>query len=127
MQAVEARRVSVSSERGVQGDVTEITFQNQLGVDQFRREVFGARSVFRLLLTWDSPSGPNSCRFDAMDMHAGVPVTITMTEGERPRATISLPGNACGNIVPRLLVNLQQFVDATAACSAFESATAAEG
>ena len=119
MKAVDDRKIGIP-DNGVRGDFIQFDLGTAVPVETFREEVFGRRSIFRLLLTWEKASG-DWVQFDAVDLHAGAPIQLLL-EQRRDGQTLRMvvPEDACGNVVPRLLTNLQQFVSALAMCRTFE-------
>lgn len=117
--AVEKLRIGTSEFGG-----DHITFHlspaSGLDPDTIVSEVFARRSAFKLLMTWKQRVSATAWVFDGVDLHTGDSFQLTMTTNASLRLHLALPDTACANLVPRLLSNLQQYVDATATCPAFE-------
>lgn len=105
----------------IMGEPVIIQFSRPLRSDVFERWVSflfsGRRNRFRL---WGNPIrlGPQKVHVAAVDRHLWQPVHLELTSR---RVLALLPYGSCGNIVHRLLTNIQKFLDPGAAAFVGES------
>lgn len=103
------------------GSSCGIELTHPISPDEFQEQVL-ENEAFKLLATW-AEVRDGSAEYDVVDLHTGDQLEIALTStADSSRLSVSLGGDACANAVPRLLTNLQQFVDATATCPVFEEA-----
>lgn len=120
--AVEERLVGVS--RGfLRGEPIQIVFEGVIGVPELVHAVEQRPDAFKLVFT-HVEEVRGTTRFDVVDLHTGDDFKMDMrpvgTGTTRIEVLIGL--SCCANVLPRLLTNLQQYVDATAACPVFDEA-----
>lgn len=105
------RRPDARLAGGMLGAPVSIQFQEPLNAATFQRWVAGTfgqrRNRFRL---WGAPTylGPTKAHVHAVDHHLWQPVHLELTA---TGCIILLPQGSCGNIVHRLVTNVQRYID----------------
>jgi len=116
MQTVEGMRIEGQTENGfslIKGTPFEFRFTRKVeSWEPFLSRIFDATNPFRV---WGTKTivRDRYYRILGVDMHTGHPLDIEVADG---LFRVYLPESSCGNVVMRLLANLQRFFDSTMTC-----------
>lgn len=112
-------------EKQVKGKPIFIEFSSN---SSFRADLFESiidhySKFFKLIITWREDVSDDCSVFDMVDRHTGDSFTLVFRNSDTDlvRLELSISSRSCSNLVPRLLTNIQHYVDATASCALFEN------
>lgn len=100
----------------IEGTAFDFEFNRNIeSWDKYITRIFNAMEPFRI---WGIKSKINNgtYRILGVDMHTGDPLDIEISDR---LMRVYLPKNSCGNVILRLFVNLQRYLDSKIHCSQF--------
>ena len=123
--AVDSRRIFIENSnhlKRVGGGPINIGVDASFVTPSLLEHVFTDNSkAFKLIVVWREDIDESISRFELLDRHTGHDFSFIYRKINNRLAhlEVELSTSACANVVPRLVTNLQQHLDANATCSLF--------
>lgn len=119
---IDSDRITLAKNK-FSGDLIPIVIPNTcISFLELKKYISTNINIFKLIVAWTDEINDATYKMDLIDCHTNDTFVMHVNLSENTIVLkIDLDSKACANVVPRLLTNIQQYINATAFCPIFES------